>query len=74
MCDDKNLGASSEWGQGAYLKTPTFIAFSNYVNTLNLNGFLTYGEIYKFERRFNKGTEERVKAVRNLEKYERIYH
>ena len=55
------------WGQvlsGEGLKK--FNAFFRNVNTINLKIFLTHGGIYKFERKFNKHSGERVKALRSL--------
>ena len=43
-----------------------FNAFFRNVNTINLKIFPTHGGIYKFERKFNKHSGERVKALRSL--------
>ena len=43
--DDKNLGASFEWGR-SLVKIPRFNAFSRNVNTINLKIFPTHGGIY----------------------------
>ena len=36
---------------------------------MNMKSFLTYGGIYKFERRLNKDSGEKVKALKNLLNY-----
>ena len=43
-----------------------FNAFFRNVSTINLKIFPTQGGIYKFERKFNKHSGKRVKALRRL--------
>ena len=46
-------------GQGAWLKTPKFSAFSGNVNTINFKISFPHGRIYRFERKFSKQPGER---------------
>ena len=56
--DDKNLGASFDWG-GAWVKTPRINAFSRNVNSINLTVFCIHGRIQTFERKLRKQSGER---------------
>ena len=57
--DDKNLGASFDWGRGAWVKTPRINAFSRNVNSINLTIFCMNGRIQTFERKLRKQSGER---------------
>ena len=45
---------------------PTFSAFSRNMNTINLKTFLMHGGIDKLERKFNKHSGGRDKALKSL--------
>ena len=54
------------WVVRACVKMRRINAFSRNVNSINLKMFHTYGRIKKVERKFNKHSGERDKALRSL--------